>query len=153
MKATDVYRGSDGDLTKRFYAALAARGPLGLIAMNLFRAQKCSARAKAYSRKYKGLAYDRKDWSLGLLCDALRKHAADLDIAWGWGRDTKTPGFEWVLYVELPGVGQVSFHSRSRKSDCPDYPSEWDGMMASAGRIVSFCQCVYDSPLTARETG
>lgn len=139
MKAREVYDSSDGDLTKAYYAGLGRLGPVGLIALNLFRAQKCSARAKTYSPKYRDRAYDRKDWSIGLLCDALRAHANDLGITWGWGRDDSAPGFEWVLYVELPNVGQVSFHARTRKAGCPDYADSWDGSRESAARIIAFC--------------
>lgn len=69
MNAADVYAGSDGELTKRYYSELETKGPIGLVAMNLFRAQKCSARAKVYRGgvrgrgSYKSMAYERKSWS------------------------------------------------------------------------------------------
>jgi hypothetical protein len=142
VKAREVYEGSDGELTKIYYESLCRRGPLGFVAMNLFRAQKCSARAKLYrGRRFKDAAYERKDWSLGLLCDALVKHAEGLDIVWGWGRDESAIGFHWVLYVELPGVGQVSFHARHKKAG-PDYVKPWDGCIRSADRIIDFCDAV-----------
>jgi hypothetical protein len=71
-KAAEVYAGSNGEVTRAYYAELERRGPLGMVAMNLFRAQKCSARAKVYrGRGFKRDAYDRKNWSLGLLCTYL----------------------------------------------------------------------------------
>ncbi len=88
MIAYQIYKGSDGAATKKFYADLETRGPLGFVAMNLFRAQKCSARAKGYRRRaHKDNAYDRKNWSLKQLCQALEEHAAPLGIKFGWGRD------------------------------------------------------------------
>jgi hypothetical protein len=112
MKAQEVYEGSDGKVTTLYYAHLIQRGgELGTVAMNLFRAQKCSARAKVYRGgirgrgSFKSMAYERKSWSMGLLCDALATNAETLGIAWGWKEDPHTPfGNEpsWVLYVELP---------------------------------------------------
>src|ERR1700676_464322 len=55
-----IYAGSNGDATKALYASLEKRGPVGLIALNLFRACKASERAKIYrGRSYKGAAYDK----------------------------------------------------------------------------------------------
>lgn len=134
-----VYTGSNGDETKALYAELEAMGPAGVIAMNLFRACKCSERAKTYRRgSYRGNAYDRKDWSLGLLAEALEKHAGSLNIIWGWGFDPRAVNFEHVLYVDLP-TGQVSFHCAYRKSG-PDYASPWDGVKgAGPDRICRHC--------------
>jgi hypothetical protein len=150
MTAANVYAGSDGELTKAFYAELEKRGPIGLVAMNLFRAQKCSARAKVYRGgqrgrgSYRSMAYERKSWSMGLLCEILAKHSAELGIRYGWKEDPRTVfrmDSSWVLYVDLP-TGQVSFHSPSRGRG-PDYPSDWDGVPdVSAARIILFCDRV-----------
>jgi hypothetical protein len=140
-----IYDGSDGGATKALYDQLMNLGPAGKIAMNLLRACKASARAKKYrggnSRgSYKAQAYDKKDWSIGELCRALRDHCADLGFVWGWARDEKAIGFEDVLYVELPGHGQVSFHNQSRR-DGPDYPDAWDGVKGVQDeRIIGYAQ-------------
>ncbi len=145
MTALEVYKKSDGELTKRFYAHLEERGVIGQVAMNLFRAQKCSAQAKEYTRRYKGAAYDRKQWSIDNLVKILGQHAAALDIEFGWKQDASTlfdgePS--WVLYVDLPKFGQVSFHSPTRGSG-PDYQKEFDGCKGmSAGRIIQFADAV-----------
>ncbi len=112
MNAAEVYAGSDGDLTRQFYERLQTFGPIGFIAVNLFRASKASARAKVYRGKpgrgqpsYRRLAYDRKSWAMDNLCQALQKHADPLGIGWGWKPDPSVPfGDEssWVLYVDLP---------------------------------------------------
>lgn len=135
-----IYDGSDGDATKALYAQLEARGPVGVVAVNLFRAQKASARAKVYrggvpgKGSYRGMAYERKQWSLTNLGAVLGQHAAALGIRYGWQLDAETAGFPWVLYVDLPS-GQVSFHAPGRGVG-PDYPDAWDGVRdASAGRI------------------
>jgi hypothetical protein len=63
------------------------------------------------------------------LCAALALHAASLRISWGWKPDEGVVfGCDpsWVLYVELPEIGQISFHSPSRGKG-PEYPGEWDG--------------------------
>ncbi|OGF05223.1 MAG: hypothetical protein A2W00_04560 [Candidatus Eisenbacteria bacterium RBG_16_71_46] len=144
--AQEVYDGSDGDLTLRFYAELTQHGLLGKIAVCLFRAQKCSARAKVYrggirgKGSYRSMAYDRKGWSLSILCLFLCEHGAELGIRFGWGRDDSQPLNSWVLYVDLP-QGQVSFHSPTRMQG-PDYPGVWDGQQASEERIIAFAQTV-----------
>ena len=142
LSARHVYEGSDGALTRRFLSELLKRGPAGLVAALLFRAQKSSRRAKCYGRtSYRSLAYDRKGESLKELTAALAEHGASLGIRFGWGRDEGSFN-PWVLYVELPGIGQVSFHSPDR-FDGPDYPVEWDGARASEERIIIFCQKVF----------
>lgn len=143
MNATEVYEGSDGALTTRYYAALQDCGAIGIIAMNLFRAQKCSARAKVYrggikgKGRFKDMAYERKDWSIKNLSCALLEHGEALCIAWGWKEDPSQQYHSWVLYVDLP-QGQVSFHT-SVRGQGPDYPGEWDHQHLSSERILAFC--------------
>jgi hypothetical protein len=133
-----VYAGSDGDATKALYQRLTDRGPLGGIAAGLLRAQKNSARAKVYrGRRYRDVAYDRKQWALGLLTEELERHGDRLGIRWGWGDDPEQSVHRAVLYVDLP-TGQVSFHSDHR-GDGPDYPDQWDGIRGVAlDRIIRF---------------
>lgn len=142
MNVEAIYAGSNGEATKALYAALEKVGPLGLVAVNLFRAQKCSERAKVYrGHRYREEAYARKTWSMGLLCDILEKHAAELRIVWGWKRDPLQEYFPWVLYVEIP-TGQVSFHTDARGKG-PDYAGDWDKANGlSPSRIVAFTQSV-----------
>ena len=151
MNALEVYAGSDATQTRQLYARLMTHGAVGVVAVNLFRAQKSSSRAKQYRGgirglgSYRELAYQRKSWSMKQLCSALTLHAEELGIKWGWKKDNgvlfmgKT---SWVLYVDLPW-GQVSFHSIERFSG-PDYAGEWDKCRASAERIVAYCQDLLD---------
>jgi hypothetical protein len=149
MTAANVFAGSDGEVTKAYYAELEKRGPIGLVALNLFRAQKCSRRAKVYrggirgQGSFKSMAYDRKSWSIANLCTSLQKHAEDLKIRWGWKED---PGVVFgmtashVLYVDLP-QGQCSFHSPDRGQG-PEYAGCWDVTHLSEPRILAFCDAV-----------
>lgn len=119
IAALEVFKQSDGAVTRAYYADLERRGPIGVVAMNLFRAQKTSTRAKKYRGgirgmgSYRSMAYERKAFSMAELCKMLEKHGAALGISYGWKED---PGefVPWVLYVDLPGLGQVSFHSLTR---------------------------------------
>ena len=105
MRSLDVFAASDGALTKRYYAELEQRGPVGVVALNLFRAQKCSSRAKKYRGgirgvgSYKSMAYERKNWSLENLCRILKQHGAELGIRFGWKLDPEEAFHSWVLYV------------------------------------------------------
>lgn len=139
MTIREIYEGSDGDATKALYAKLEALGPIGIVAMNIFRAQKASERAKVYRRRYKCQAYEKKVWSLNLLCDALTRRAVGHGIRFGWKRDAEKPGdfpWPWVLYVDLP-TGQASFHTATR-GDGPDYVGEWDQKSHSVESIIKW---------------
>jgi hypothetical protein len=130
-----VYEGSDGNATLALYDDLKKFGGVGMIAVELFRAQKSSSRAKVYrGGGYRGKAYDKKQWAMGNLAQALTDHG---DIPWGWKQDSKQEFHNWVLYVNLP-AGQVSFHTGERGIG-PDYPCNWDGVKnMSAMRICCF---------------
>src|SRR5581483_9467783 len=83
-----VYKGSSGDATKALYAKLEAVGPMGLIAVNLFRACKTSERAKKYRRGpgHISASYERKDWSV----ENATRILAGMNpppFRWGWGID------------------------------------------------------------------
>jgi len=153
VNVAEIFAGSDGGATKALYAQLMQRGPVGEIAVNLLRASKASERAKVYrggvrgEGSYRSMAYGRKDWAIGNLSTVLAM-ADGASLPFGWGRDDATPGFEWVLYVDIP-TGQVSFHTRGRHAG-PDYAGVWDGVRgASADRIVRWCQQVLDEYVPA----
>lgn len=140
MNAYEVFEGSDADDTVELYRHLETFGPIGIIALNLFRACKCSTRAKRYRRKaHSAEAYGRKQWSMDNLCTALMKHALTLGFSWGWKEDPGQEFHSQVLYVDLP-TGQVSFHTE-RRGLGPEYPGEWDRVQnASAQRICLWVQ-------------
>lgn len=147
MNAADiirVYEGSDGEATKALYVKLEAMGPQGVVAMNLFRACKCSERAKVYrGRGYRDDAYRRKQWSMDNLCRAL---LATSPNTWGWGTDeakrTEGSPHHHVLYVDTP-AGQISFHTDQR-GDGPEYQGKWDNVRnASAGRACSYAASLF----------
>ena len=144
----DVFNGSDGEATKALYVRLENLGPIGHVAVNLFRAQKCSDRAKVYrggapgQGSYRGLAYERKQWAMDNLCRVLGDQALNLSICWGWKRDPLQEFHAWVLYVDLPS-GQVSFHTGARGVG-PDYPGDWDGVTEVAtGRILKLIESLF----------
>jgi hypothetical protein len=143
-KAREVFDASDGRLTVAYYRRLSSVAKLGCVAMNLFRAQKTSSRAKKYrGRRYRDASYDVKNYSLTCLVTALGECP---EIKWGWSRDDGTPGFEWVLYVDLPQIDtappkQASFHSAVRLAG-PDYLEAWDGKHESEERILEFCDVI-----------
>lgn len=145
MNVLEIYQGSNGEATKRMYDELTAAGPIGMLAVNLFRACKTSARAKRYrggnsKGSYRNQAYATKQWSLQNLCHLLSAHGEGLGVRWGWAQDFNQSYHNWVLYVELPN-GQVSFHNGERLEG-PDYPGRWDGQHLSAQRIIMFTEKV-----------
>lgn len=128
--AMAIYDGSSGEATLALYRRLEDLGPIGVVAMNLFRAHKASARAKVYrggdaKGSWRSQAYEKKQWSLDNLAKALERSADELGLKWGWGVDLEQERHQCVLYVDLP-TGQVSFHT-DRRGAGPDYPGGWDG--------------------------
>jgi hypothetical protein len=152
MTVLEIFAGSNGQATLDLYARLENLGPIGAVALNLFRAQKASSRAKVYRRRFKGVAYDKKNWSMKLLCDALSASATELGIEFGWREDPMQEFHKWVLYVDLP-MGQVSFHSAAPLS--PErYEKLWDGSKDSAARIIRFVESVlFESVSVNSEVG
>lgn len=141
-----VYIGSNGDDTRNLYSALEALGPVGIVALNLFRACKTSQAAKRYHGgirgrgSYRSMAYQRKEYSIDQLARVLTDNAAALGIAWGWKIDEAAEhAHRWVIYVDLPTHGQVSFHLSS-KGVGPIYDGEWDRQKDTAPtRICRYC--------------
>lgn len=142
---TRIFEGSNGDATRMLYRDLESFGPMGVIGVNLFRACKCSERAKLYRKGpgHKTAAYERKDWSIQNLAAALHEQQAKqlLDLKWGWAidEDLRERGdpHHHILYVELP-TGQVSFHVGQRYAG-PDFAGQWDGEKGiAADRICRF---------------
>jgi hypothetical protein len=125
-----IYKGSNGNATCSLFDELRQHGSIGVLAVELFRAQKASERAKVYrggvrgKGSYRGMAYDRKQWAMDNLCQALAQSKGL--FGWGWGIDEKQEVHKHVLYVDLP-TGQVSFHTGQR-GEGPDYGKHWDGI-------------------------
>jgi hypothetical protein len=151
MRAQEVFEGSDPETTKAYYASLARRGAAGDIAANLFRAQKCSTRAKRYRGgirgvgSYKSMSYARKTWAMENLCSCLSAHGKQLRIKFGWKQDPDCVFGDkpsWVIYIDLP-QGQVSFHSPTRLSP-HGYRGKWDRERKSEERVLAFCDAVWE---------
>jgi hypothetical protein len=140
MRAAEVFAQQNGEVTKTYYAEMNAKGSLGELGVALFRAQKRSTAAKRYrGGRFTRAAYDVKNWSLSEITSILLAHPG-MGLTWGWKEDPNTPGFEWVLYVDLP-QGQCSFHSAGRGQG-PDYPKDWDKSNQGRERIIAFCDSV-----------
>ena len=94
------------------------------------------------------MAYDRKEWALHNLCQALAANATLVGIVWGWGLDPAEPMHCNVLYVDLP-TGQVSFHT-GRRLNGPAYHGAWDGVRhAGADRIIRWIVAMASSQTAA----
>jgi hypothetical protein len=151
-RVVKTYTGSDGEATKALYADLQQRGPIGLLALNLFRAQKASERAKLYrggngKGSYREQAYQKKEYSLAQLVQVLERNAFGFN--YGWKEDHGVlfdGGHSWVFYLDIPEHGQMSFHSPTQGAG-PYYSGEWDGRKNMVPeRIVRFCVAVLQLP-------
>ncbi len=143
--AVEVFSQNNGDVTKAYYERMNQLGPAGQLAVALFRAQKRSTAAKSYRRgRFRRAAYDVKTWSIHEISRILAAHGSELGVTWGWKEDPAVlfdDRVSQVLYVDLPGHGQCSFHSPDR-GDGPDYLGEWCGKHNSTEVILSFCWAV-----------
>ena len=145
MKTLDVMSKRDRDVTMDHCFALCKKGVRGALAVTLFQAFYSSKKAKSYRRRFKSETYSRKSQALMRVnhwCDRLSINTVE---GYGWKRDNSTPGFEWVYYVDLSGIGQVSFHSADR-GEGPDYDGEWDRVRASGERVSAFCDQILKAP-------
>lgn len=140
MTARDAFEGIDSADTRGFLRRLEKQGNAGMIAAQLFRAQKSSTRAKMYRGSSRDKSYTRKWEAMQKLCQLLEATLYRQD--WGWKVDPLQDYARWVLYVELP-QGQVSFHSTDRAAG-PDYPGEWDQEYKSEVRILAYCDSLLD---------
>lgn len=148
-----VFEGRDGAATKALYDRLLTRGPRGVVAVNLMRILKNSGFAKGYKfRRSTAAAYETKSWAIGQVCEAMVRHP-EVIRSWGWGRDENAVNFENVLYVDLPGVGQVSFHNGSRHQG-PDYPGRWDGRRGMGpDRVCLWIEAILTNKAITTEEG
>jgi hypothetical protein len=152
LPAFTIFEGRDADQTRRFYSQLEAAGPMGAIALNVFRACKKSTLAKQYKGgnrygSFKGQSYDQKQWALDQLCKTLLVHAHAKKVIWGWKEDRAVlfgEASSWVLYVDLPFGRdakqetvrrQVSYHCPKRGVG-PDYLGEWDGIVGGSNQVA-----------------
>lgn len=136
-EVADAFYGSDSNKTKKLMRELERRGPQGLLAASLFRAQKASTRAKDYPGPFRDYAYADKNEHIATLCELLDQN----EYSWGWGIDRRCH-FPDVLYIDLP-TGQVSFHAVERLWG-DDYPGEWDMTQSSEKNVIEFAQQVLD---------
>lgn len=95
------------------------------------RGDKLFAQVKARDEKLDAVYSERNALAVALAKMALKAgfvagRGVDRDPPDGWDPDWLN-----VVYVELPGVGQVSWHIGPRDLErligLPDYPGEWDG--------------------------
>lgn len=148
----EVFAQNNGAVTVAFYEALAALGPLGLVARDLFRAQKRSNAAKRYKRgRFKREAYEVKQYAMSELAKTLTEHADALQITWGWGYDAPREPHAWVLYVQTDDRWQCSYHTGARGNG-PDFPLFWDGGNSEAA-MVAFVAHVIDALTSKGDAG
>jgi hypothetical protein len=142
MTVIEVFKQNNGDVTKAWYAEMNAKGKAGELAVALFRAQKRSTAAKKYRGRFTRDAYDVKNWSISEVVRILWSPPMPFpDMEWGWAYDARAVNFEHVLYVELPGIGQCSFHSSTRLAG-PDFTGVWKPIPDSLTSILTFCDSV-----------
>lgn len=86
-------------------------------------------KAKETLYYYQDKVYRKKHEYILKLVDLCRS----MDVVHGW-QSSDVHGVNAVMYFDLPGVEQISFHTamtEEEKNAIPTYPSEWDGKRLS----------------------
>ena len=107
---------------------LAKTDPLARAYYDAFEAEEASILAKKYSfqrsQDYTDKYYDQKSdliWRLVAIC---KEHNYKFGIKY-------SPEFEesyirYIIYFDLPGCAQISWHTPDVPDGCPVYDGEWD---------------------------
>lgn len=112
--------------------------------------EDCNIRAKETDYYYKGKVYRQKH----SLLMGLVKLCENMGVTYGKqmvdGRETNS-----IIYFELPGVEQISFHTLLEPSDAlqiPDYGKEWDGKQCStlSKLEVAINERYYNKPINIK---
>lgn len=129
LTAVQVFYQHSGDVTKAYYEQLAAHGPMGELAVALFRALKRSKKTTGIGfrrisrRKTEQYDYaEAYEWAVNELIRVLVTNPPS-KLPWGW-RDS-------TLFVELP-TGMVAF-------DCPEQG------------LAPFCPIRFEPPAESRD--
>ena len=144
MKAQEAFDSRVASVTLGYQNELIMRGEPGQLAFGLFRAQKRSTRAKQYRRRWKSQTYQGKSDALRFVDAALTAWAELLQVQWGWATDPGQQVHNQILYVEIPNVGQCSYHSERRFS-AKEFPGQWD-RGCSRETVLRYCDMVMELP-------
>lgn len=153
-----AYEGSNGGATRRLLSRFRNAGPIGVIAANLFKAQKANERARTYRGgigrsaghfdSFSDLSYDSKRESIRELCEQLMVEPCGMQ--WGWKEGDGTL-LRFVFYIDLP-QGQVCFQLDDR-FEGPDYFGVWDKTWTNERRVLDFCEEVFEFAADEHESG
>lgn len=82
--------------------------------------EDCSTLGKKYRGDWSNHYYTKKGL---LICELIELFK---DNGWLYGKHLVAGFPKWVIYFEIPGCEQISFHCLKLPEDVPDYPKEWD---------------------------
>lgn len=112
--------------------------------------EDCNIRAKETGFYYKGKVYRQKHSLLMELVELCEKMGVTYGKQMSDGRETNC-----IIYFELPGVEQISFHTSLEPSaalQLPDYGKEWDGKQCStlSKLETAINERYYNEPFSAK---
>jgi hypothetical protein len=104
-------------------AGIDARARAFRIALEI---EDCSTQAKKYFGEWRDKKYAEKSELILQLVNLCRENS------WIFGKHESETYPRWIVYFELPGCDQISFHTSLKcPDDIPDYASDWDGIRNS----------------------
>lgn len=82
--------------------------------------EDCSTLGKKYHGAWSDHYYNKKGQLIVELIELFNI------TGWLYGKHIVEGFPKYVIYFEIPGCEQISFHCRSLPDDIPDYPKAWD---------------------------
>lgn len=103
--------------------------PVALAIRYLLEAEDYNIKAKESYGEYRDKNYEKKSEFVEKALDVCLEN----NFKCGW-QDSDLPNISHVVYFDIPGVEQISFHqdlSSEYLERCPEYDSEWDSLVNS----------------------
>ena len=124
-RARDAFCGIGTRKAKLRLNKLALRSPIARAYRLALEIEDASTLGKKYGGEWSYYHYEKKHLhihELIILCQ---------EQGWIYGKHKSDAfGVQWIVYFELPGCEQISFHA-NLDCECPDYAGQWDGKQHS----------------------
>lgn len=111
--------------------------------------EDCSTLGKKYHGKWSDHYYEKKQEKIIELMNLCAEQN------WIYGKHNSDLSYpKFIIYFELPGCEQISFHTDLQNPEIPDYPKDWDGKRNSTlGKLeAAISEILKDKVLEKKHT-
>lgn len=125
-KKRKSFAGIGTNKAKRRLNKLATTSPIAKAIRLSLEIEDKNISAKKYYGKYRDKIYKKKAELILELCKVFKEQN------WIYGtQNSEIPDTTHVVYFEIPGCEQISWHFSYNRKDLPIYEKEWDGKQNS----------------------